>query len=198
MVSSSVWSGPAGPLILSLSTGAIRLDDVGLHPTVQLMGSSGEPVGSPIRAVPVQPPGVAAVSYVATVPIPQPGPWQLAVSVVLDGREARGSVALTALDPGTTAALGAVAPTAHTPTLADVGDLARAITTDPAPDLRLSRRSTTDALADAKPFVLVIDSTKFRVSPACGRAIILARYLARSLARHRLHPPRAVSLLGHH
>ena len=88
-----------------------------------------------------------------------------------------GAAALTALDPGTTAALGSPAPTARTPTLADVGGNPRAVTTDPAPDLRLSQRSTADALADGQPFVLVIDSTKFRVSPACGRAIIMARYL---------------------
>ena len=82
------------------------------------------------------------------------------------------------------------------PTLDDVGGVAKAVTTDPAPDLRLSRRSTTDALADHQPFVLVVDSTKFRVSPACGRAIVMARYLRRPVARRRVHPPRAVSLLG--
>ena len=97
-------------------------------------------------------------------------------------RQRRGASAdrrgdLTALDPGTTAALGAAAPQPAHPTLDDVGGNARAVTTDPAPDLRLSRRSTTDALAEGQPFVLVIDSTKFRVSPACGRAIIMARYL---------------------
>ena len=51
------------------------------------------------------------------------------------------------------------------------------MTTDPAPDLRLSRTSTVDALAAHQPFVLVIDSSRFRVSPVCGRAIIMARYL---------------------
>ena len=53
----------------------------------------------------------------------------------------------------------------------------RAVTTDPAPDLRLSGTSTVDALAAGQPFVLVVDSTRFRVSPACGRAIVMARYL---------------------
>ncbi len=51
------------------------------------------------------------------------------------------------------------------------------MTTDPAPDLRLSGTSTVDALAAHQPFVLVIDSSRFRVSPVCGRAIIMARYL---------------------
>jgi len=82
-----------------------------------------------------------------------------------------------ALDPGGTAPLGGPAPRMATPTLDDVGGVARAVTTDPAPDLRLSRRSTLDSLEDGQAFVLVIDSTRFRVSPACGRAIIMARYL---------------------
>ena len=34
-----------------------------------------------------------------------------------------------------------------------------------------------DALAAGKPYVLVIDSNRFRVSPACGRAITMIRYL---------------------
>jgi hypothetical protein len=177
VVSTSIWSGPASPVILSLSTGGVRLNDLGLHPTVQLTSPSGDPVGLTVEAVPVQPPGVAAVSYVATIAVPQPGGWQLNVTAPLALLEARGTIDLTALDPGTTAPIGAPAPAAHTPTLADVGGLAKAITTDPAPDLRLSQRSTTDELADRQPFVLVADSTKFRVSPACGRAIIMARYM---------------------
>jgi hypothetical protein len=88
-----------------------------------------------------------------------------------------GSADVAVLDPGATAALGAPAPTAHTPTLDDVGGLARAVTTDPAPDLRLSQTSTTDALAAHRPFVLVIDSWKFKVTSACGRALVMARYL---------------------
>jgi hypothetical protein len=51
------------------------------------------------------------------------------------------------------------------------------VTTDPAPDLRLSQTSTTDALAAHEPFVLVLDSTRFRVTQVCGRAVIMARYL---------------------
>ncbi len=177
VVSTSVWSGPAGPVILSLSTGGTRLNDVGLHPTVQLVSPTGDPLGAAVQAVAVRPPGVPEVSYVATIAIPQPGSWALALTTPLAGRRAEGTVGFTALDPGTTAPIGAPAPTVHTPTLADVGGVAKAVTTDPAPDLRLSQRSTTDALADSQPFVLVGDSAKFRVSPACGRAIIMARYM---------------------
>jgi hypothetical protein len=142
-----------------------------------LTSLAGDPVGAAVEAVPVQPPGVPEVSYVATIEIPEPGLWHLVVSARLGSRDAVGSADVTALDPGATAAIGGPAPTAHTPTLDDVGGLAKAVTTDPAPDLRLSQRSTSDALAEHQPFVLVVDSTKFKVSPACGRAIIMARYL---------------------
>jgi hypothetical protein len=51
------------------------------------------------------------------------------------------------------------------------------ITTDPLPDLRLSRTSTADALATGRPFVLVVDSARFKVTPGCGKALGLAKYL---------------------
>ena len=177
VVSSSVWSGSSSPVILTLSVGGAALNDATLHPVVQLQNALGSPAGDPVDAVPVQPPGIATVSYVAEVAIPAPGAWRLQVSTTSGGTAVTGSATLTALEPGTTAPIGAPAPSAHTPTLSDVGGNPRAVTTDPAPDLRLSQTSTTDALAAGQPFVLAIDSTRFRVSPACGRAIIMARYL---------------------
>ena len=137
----------------------------------------GAPFGPTVTASAVQPPGVKDVSYVATLPIDKPGAWRVVVTADAGGHMMRGDAVVTVKDPGATAALGAAAPTAHTPTLADAGGIARAVTTDPAPDLRLSTRSTTDALADHTPFVLVVDSVRFRVSPACGRAVVMARYL---------------------
>jgi len=177
VVSTSVWSGPASPIILTLTESGIPLDDPTIAPTVSLVSPAGDVTGSPIQAVAVQPPGVDRVSYVADVAIPTPGFWRLAVTVPTPVGDIGGTAEITALDPGSSAAIGAKAPTAHTPTLTDVGGLAKAVTTDPAPDLRLSQASTTDALAAGKPFVLVVDSSKFRVSPACGRAILMARYL---------------------
>ena len=53
----------------------------------------------------------------------------------------------------------------------------RAVTTQPDPDLRLSQTSTSDARAAGKPYVLVIDSARFKISPACGRALTMIRYL---------------------
>jgi hypothetical protein len=131
-----------------------------------------------VAAVAVRPPGETRVFHVARLDIPRAGTWSLEVTATIGTGTHRGSVGLTALDPGTTPRAGSQAPAAHTPTLADVGGNARAVTTDPNPDLRLSRQSTTDALAAHTPFVLVIDSPRFRVSPACGKAVIMARYLA--------------------
>jgi protein SCO1/2 len=177
VVSTSVWAGPAGPIILNLSVDGVPLDDPTLRPTLQLTGLAGEAVGAATSVTPVRPPGVDAVSYVADLAIPSPGPWRIRVTADRAGTTLTGATTVTALDPGATAPLGGPAPRIATPTLDDVGGVVRAVTTDPAPDLRLSRRSTADALAEGKPFVLVIDSTRFRVSPACGRAIIMARYL---------------------
>ena len=177
VVSSSIWSGSPGPIILTVSLNGTRIDDPTLNLTVQLAPIDGAPFGPIVTATSVQPPGVDKVSYVATLGIDQPGAWRLVVSANRNGYAMRGSAVITAKDPGTTAAIGAPAPTAHTPTLADVGGIARAVTTDPAPDLRLSQRSTTDALADHKPFVLIADSVRFKVSPACGRAVVMGRFL---------------------
>jgi len=176
VISSSVWAASAGPVILSLSVDGVRLDDTAVRPTVQLVSVTGDRIGAPVAAIPVRPPGVDAVSYVATLVIPVPGAWRLEVAATVAGTERVGAVALDALDEGATAPLGADAPTARTPTLADVGGVVRAVTTDPAPDLRLSQRSTADSLAAGQPFVLVVDSSRFKVSPACGQAIAMARF----------------------
>jgi protein SCO1 len=177
ITSSSVWAGGATPLILSLSSDGAPIDDVTLHPDVRLIASDGSHVGGPVAAIPVRPPGLTAVSYVATLDVPAAGTWRIEVAVPRDGGSAIGSAAMSVLDQGATARLGATAPTIRTLTLADVGGIARTITTDPAPDLRLSERSTADALAAHEPFVLIVDSSRFRTTQACGRAIVLARNL---------------------
>ncbi len=177
VVSTSVWAGTRSPVILVLSTPAGRLDDPHLAATVQLRAPDGSAVGSAVTATPVQPPGERHVFQVAALDIPTAGAWSVDVTAVLPSGLQVGHASLTALDPGRTPAAGSLAPVVHTPTLDDVAGDARAITTDPQPDLRLSRASTTDALAAHTAFVLVIDSVKFRVSSACGKAVGIARYL---------------------
>jgi protein SCO1 len=179
VVSSSVWSGGASPVILSLydSTGQ-RLNDPTLRVTAQILDSSGSRVGQPAAAIAVQPWGVAEVSFVPTLDIPAAGRVRLAIDAVgADGGTHFGIVELDALDPGATAALGAPAPAVRTPTAADFGGDLTWVTTDPLPDPRMSATSTTDALAAGTPFVLVVDSVRFRVTPACGKAVVLAKRL---------------------
>ncbi|HYM84629.1 MAG TPA: SCO family protein, partial [Candidatus Dormibacteraeota bacterium] len=177
VTSSSVWSGGASPVILALATRSGALADIAAHPVVQLLGADGGANGVAVTAVPVRPPGVDAVSYVATLDIPAPGQWRIAVTVSSGGGTLRGSTSLVALDPGTSAHLGSPAPTVRTPTLADVGGVMRAVSTDPDAVASMYARSTTDLLASHTPFVLIVDSTLFRVSPVCGKAVIIARYL---------------------
>jgi protein SCO1/2 len=174
VISSEVWAGGPDPVILTISDAmGMQLD--GTTPVdVTVTGAGNAAAGPPVRAVAVQPWGESTVYYVASVTIPSPGGWQLALSTPSG---ATGTVAVTALDQGSTTPLGAQAPNIHTPTLADVGGEARAVTTQPAPDLRLSQLSTSDARAAGKPYVIVIDSARFRVSQLCGKAIVMIRYL---------------------
>lgn len=176
VVSSSVWAGGRSPVILSIDGPAGPLDDPTIAVSAQVIGPGGTAVGAPVPAVAVRPPGGDRVLFVPTLDIPTPGSWQLAVTAVIGAAPLRGSVYLVALDPGSTPPLGRPAPTARTPTLADVGGDHWAVSTDPAPEPRLTTHSTGDALAEGVPFVLIADSVRFRVSPFCGKAVVMARY----------------------
>jgi protein SCO1/2 len=177
VASSSVWAGGPSPVILALYGPAGRLNDETVKPSVRLASTDGTPRGTPIEATAVRSPGLDTVSYVALVDIPTPGWWRLVVSVTPGAATLTGSADIPVLDQGTSARIGSAAPTIHTATLDEVAGDARQLTTDPIPDLRLYRRSTSDTLAAHTPFVLVLDSVRFRVTTACGKALIMARYL---------------------
>jgi hypothetical protein len=163
---------------MALHGDAGRIDDPTLAVTAQVLGADGSPIGGPATAAAVTPVGIDEVSFVATVDIPAPGPARLLVTATDgSGTVRQGTMDVTALDPGGTAALGAPAPTIRTETAADHGGDLTWVTTDPLPDPRLSSTSTTDALAAGKPFVLVVDSVRFRVTPACGQAVVMAKRL---------------------
>jgi formylmethanofuran dehydrogenase subunit D len=164
-------------VILALFTAEGRIADLAASVSVQLTTTDGSPQGPPVTATAVRPEGVAEVSYVAFLDIPTSGWWNAVVSATTGGTTHAGVHSVSVLDPGGTAALGAPAPTARTPTLADVGGRPLAVTTDPIPDLRMYGTSTADALAAGKPFVLVVDSVRFRVTAVCGKAVVLAKYL---------------------
>jgi hypothetical protein len=163
-------------VIVALFEGDRRLDDLAADVRVQLTTTLGAATGAPVPGVAVKPPGVAEVSYVATVAIPTPGWWRIDITVSRGGATTAAGLSIAALDPGGTVPLGQPAPAVRTPTLDDVGGDVREISTDPAPDLRMYRTSTVDALAAHQPFVIVVDSTRFRTSPACGKALVMVRY----------------------
>ena len=173
VVSTSVWAGGQSPVILSLADPMGMPLDGSAPVSVQVVGADGVPVGSDVAAVAVRPAGESQVSYVATVDIPSPGSWRLDVTAGTSTAQ----VTVDALDPGGSAPLGGPAPDVDTPTLADAGGNLLAISTQPQSDVRLYQSSTADARAAGRPYVIVIDSARFKVSPACGRAISMVRYL---------------------
>ena len=173
VVSTSVWAGGQSPVILSLAD-AMGMPLDGSAPVwVRVVGADGAPVGPDVAAVAVRPAGESQVSYVATVDIPSPGSWRLDVTA----GASTGQLTVDALDPGGSTPLGGPAPDVDTPTLDDVGGNLLAISTQPQSDVRLYQSSTADARAAGRPYVIVIDSARFKVSPACGRAISMVRYL---------------------
>jgi protein SCO1 len=174
VVSSEIWAGGPDPIILNVYDAKGAMLDGTTPVDVTITGANNAVAVQPVRAVPVKPWGEKLVYYVATLTIPSPGGWQLDVATP-DGR--KGSVAITAQDQGATIPLGAKVPDIHTPTLADVNNVVRAVTTQPQPDLRLSQKSTSDSRAAGRPFVIVIDSARFKVSPLCGKALVMVRYL---------------------
>lgn len=178
LVSTSVWAGGSSPAILALRREGGPLDRSGGPVRVLVQGTDGTPAGEPVDAVAVQPPGVAETSWVATIAAPAPGRWQLSVTAGADAERSSGTIEFDARDPGSTARLGSRAPAVVTPTLASAGGITRAVSTDPIPDPRLYERSTADLLAAGEPFVLVVDSPRFKVSPQCGQALKLGRFLA--------------------
>jgi hypothetical protein len=178
VVSTSVWAGGGIPVILSLAGPAGRLDDQSATVTVQLQSADGAAIGEPVAAEPVQPPGVEDVSWIASVDVPSPGAYRFAVSAQTGAAPLRGTTALvTALDQGATTPLGGAVPNAATRTLADTGGDLLSLSTDPIADRRLYQSSITDALATHRPFVFVLDSTRFRTTAACGKALVMIKYL---------------------
>jgi protein SCO1/2 len=178
VVSTSVWAGGGSPVILRLFGPDGRISDPAAEVTVALHPPDGSgPATQTVRAVAVRPPMVAEVSYVATLDVPSPGWWRLDIEVSAGGSRFAGSISVPVLHPGRTAQLGAPAPSVQTPTLADVGGVAMAVTTDPLPDPRLYSLSTVDALAAHRPFVMVVDSARFKVTDACGTALAMVKYL---------------------
>jgi protein SCO1 len=176
VVSTSIWAGGTTPVIVNIGDAAGAPLDGSVPVSVRITGADSEATGPDVPMTAILPKGERMVSFVAYVTIPVEGDWRLNV-IAADGRT--GWAPITALDQGTTARIGDLAPDVDTPTLADVGGDLKQLTTvvDAQADDRLYTTSIADARKAGRPYVLVIDSNRFRVSPACGRAITMIRYL---------------------
>jgi protein SCO1 len=174
VVSTSIWAGGQSPVIFAIADAMGMPLDGSTEVKARVVNADGSPAGPDVAAVAIRPTGETEVSYVATLDIPSSGSWRIDL-VAATG--ATGSVTVDALDQGATARLGSAAPDVDTPTLADVGGNLLAISTLPQADARLYQSSTADARAAGRPYVLVIDSARFKVSPACGRALSMIRYM---------------------
>ena len=197
IVSSSVWAGGQSPVILALFGPGGRLNDTSAQVTVQLEEADGAPVGrSGLR-------GRGAATRTRRrllrreLDIPSPGAWRFAVIGQTGALPLTGSTR-AGHRPGPGRHAGAREPrrrrSTHRPWTTWPGT-SRVVTTDPIPDRRLSARSTTDALADHVPFVLVLDFEQVPrhvgMWPCPGHGQIPAR----PVAGGDVHPPRAVPLL---
>lgn len=178
MVSTAVWAD-GGPVLVAV-VGEDGSSAVGPGATASIAMTPLDGSGPTIRAdaVIVASEGSDREVVYADLAPGRTGRWRLDVEAIDTGRTIRATTEVDVLDSGATPRVGTRAPDVTTPTLADVGGTIALVTTDPQPDPRLSTRSVADARTARLPYVLVIDSWRFRVSTACGRAIPLARYLA--------------------
>lgn len=180
LVSSQAWPGP-NRILLTVEDAQNReltAPDLAVTGTFrELAGSAAaapvEAVGSYVRVVQG---GRGLVELDAV--LPRPGRWRLDIRATPPGGSSlTGSTELVVRPDGATPPIGAKAPAVSTPTARDVGyDLAR-LTSDPIPEKSLYWLSAAEAMAVHRPFVLVLDSFKFKVSGSCGGALGLVRHL---------------------
>lgn len=107
--------------------------------------------------------------YITSPTFTHPGTWGAAV-VITDaaGKQTGARIMFDVLDRGTTPAIGDLAPSVKTPTLADVGGDVKRIASDPNPNPDFYRVSVDQALASKTPFVLVMATPAFCTSAECG------------------------------
>jgi hypothetical protein len=107
--------------------------------------------------------------YAATADFATAGMWGVEFTTVAPGAASETiRVLFQVADSSPVVAIGASAPASDTPTLADVeGEIGR-LSTDPDPIEAFYETSVADALAEARPFVLVFATPKFCTSAQCG------------------------------
>jgi hypothetical protein len=119
--------------------------------------------------------------YIANVNFSTAGDWTALFVTQVPGKASEAiGVAFQVLEHGTTIQVGQKAPSAVTPTAADVGgDLAR-IATDPNPSPVFYQLSIADALSQGRPFVLVFATPALCQSKQCGPTLDVVKVIAKT------------------
>jgi hypothetical protein len=184
LVSTAAWPGGSTVLFVLEDAANLPIEDPGLTVAVTAteasppVGGEAASTGGAASLVHVRSSGRAL--YRLDLDFARPGDWRLSVVAGSPTRSYAGETAMTVLDPGATPGRGDPAPNAHTPTAADAGQNLGNIVTAPYADPRFYETSADEAARSGKPFVLVLDSPRFRASSACGRAITMAIVVARN------------------
>lgn len=179
VVSTSLWPGPS-TLLVALEDGAnqpVGGPDVAIALTLSPEDGAAPPIAASTRFI--RPFGATRGLYRADVTLPSAGRWRLdATATPSSGRVRTGSIEITVRDPGATPPVGARAPAVDTPTAEDVGGVFARLTSDPIPERSFYWLSVSGAIAAHRPFVFILDSFRFRPSPACGGALGIVRHVA--------------------
>ena len=123
--------------------------------------------------------GSDVIMVAPAVPLPKAGTWNMVVTMVVDGKPVVASNAFTVTPEEATPAIGSAAPTAKTPTLADVGGDAAKITSAWPADTSLLQDSIPTLLREHRPFVVVFATPKFCTSRICGPIVDIVQNVQR-------------------
>ena len=107
-------------------------------------------------------------NYATELTFDQPGEWRLDVEVTEeDGSISMAQIPLTIGERSDTPSFGDGPPSADNKTINDVGSLAE-LSTSSMPDADLYQQTVAEALAEAKPLLVVFASPALCTSPTCG------------------------------
>ena len=117
--------------------------------------------------------------YVAEVTYPDAGRWATRITATFpDSTTKTVRIEYDVVEAGSTVAIGAKAPAVKTPTIASAGGVVGAVSTDRQPEERFYTTSVDEALAAAKPFVLVFATPAFCETAICGPTLETVKEVA--------------------
>lgn len=180
LVSSELPKGPTR-FLFSLTDRANKLiaaPDVPVHLQFYDVDTASETVVFEIDAVFLWAIEGERGLYVTNVTYPDAGRWATRFTATLPSGTKTVRLEYDVVEAGSTIAIGAKAPSVETPTIASAGGQVRAVSTDQKPAERFYTTSVDDALAGAKPFVLVFATPAFCETQICGPTLETVKEVA--------------------